>query len=282
MVIPSRGESPAFVECLLSLTRQTLAPSDYEILVVDDASESEFEGLPSSARLVRLTEWRGPGGARNEGVRLALAPVVAFTDDDCVVPSDWLDTLLDALERYSEAVSVGGYLRPNDRAIAESPAARLELHGVKRNGSFDPESIQQSGLAPAWGTANLAWRKKQFIEIGGFEEGISAGEDRDLALRAGALDWQAVSLRLAVEHHRTYSWSDLWRQWFTRGLRTRDSGAWPTRTRAIVRLPIAFIRRLSLVKGGDLGLLLAGLYVDVAFSVGLLLSTRFGPTPGAR
>ena len=56
----------------------------------------------------------GPAAARNRGWREAAGEIIAYTDDDCLVPLDWLSRLEDGFLRHPEAVGVGGYHSPYD------------------------------------------------------------------------------------------------------------------------------------------------------------------------
>src|SRR5205823_3016543 len=82
--------------CLAALLAQNLAPADYEIIVADDAASDETRRIVElsaavpAARYVPVTGRHGPAAARNRGWRAARAPIVAFTDDDCVPDPGWL------------------------------------------------------------------------------------------------------------------------------------------------------------------------------------------------
>jgi GT2 family glycosyltransferase len=81
-----------------ALSRQT-RPAD-EIITINDAMR------------------RGPSWARNEGIRRATGDLIAFTDDDCVPPEDWLESLIGAIERYA-AAGAGGTYREEDPFLHE-------------------------------------------------------------------------------------------------------------------------------------------------------------------
>lgn len=89
-------------ECLRSFADQTLAPSDYEVVVVDDGSEQgdldavlgEFEPTMSVTGL-RISH-AGRSAAKNIAVMLARAPIVLFFDDDDRATPDYLERHVDA------------------------------------------------------------------------------------------------------------------------------------------------------------------------------------------
>lgn len=88
IVIATRNRAALLRGCLAAIAKQTLTPS--EIVVVDDGSTDDtscvlraFEpAAPSVLRFARNEASAGPAAARNRGVRLTTAPLVAFTDDD--------------------------------------------------------------------------------------------------------------------------------------------------------------------------------------------------------
>src|SRR5919204_6324683 len=86
VVVPTCGRPGLLARCLEALERQTLARASYEIVVIEDKERA------------------GPAAARNRGWRAARAPIVAFTDDDCVPDQDWLRFGLQAFEQGADAV----------------------------------------------------------------------------------------------------------------------------------------------------------------------------------
>jgi hypothetical protein len=105
VVVPTRGRLDQLDSCLDALTRQTLAPERYEIIVVDDEPDHNTLHLVSGwrarkiergPRLIYLANagQHGAAAARNRGWRVARAPIIAFTDDDAIPAPDWLEKAL--------------------------------------------------------------------------------------------------------------------------------------------------------------------------------------------
>jgi glycosyltransferase involved in cell wall biosynthesis len=100
--------------CLESLAVQQLAPDDYEIVVVDNGSSDETQGVVR--RWMRRVEnvrlefepRTGLSRARNAGIRTARGNVVAFLDDDAVATKGWLAALLRAHAHWPGIGAVGG------------------------------------------------------------------------------------------------------------------------------------------------------------------------------
>ena len=51
---------------------------------------------------------------------------MAFTDDDCLPPVDWLTRLADGYVRYPEVAGVGGYLEAPADVLQNNILARYE------------------------------------------------------------------------------------------------------------------------------------------------------------
>jgi glycosyltransferase involved in cell wall biosynthesis len=165
---------PGLVEALQG---QTL--TDFEAILVDngstDGTGAELERLTAGDprfRVLHVEQNRGPAQARNLAWRTTSAPLVAFTDDDCVPQPGWLHALV-AAGQHAEFVQ--------GRTI---PA---ELPSSRRPGWFD-RSQRIERWSGRFETCNLLVARRTLVEHDGFDERfrIAMGEDTDLGLRAVA------------------------------------------------------------------------------------------------
>ncbi|MBN1529079.1 MAG: glycosyltransferase [Thermoleophilaceae bacterium] len=196
VVVATHNRSLRLRQLLAGLRAQTLPLDAFEVVVVDDgSSDATQEVLTAEARRgdLRLcipppVARAGPAAARNAGWRLARAPFVAFTDDDCVPTPGWLETLLDAARRRPDAI-VRGRTLPN-------PA---EAHAL---GSFS-KTIHIDGPSANFETCNVAYPRTLLERIGGFDEsyGAGMGEDSDLGCRALAAGGLPAFEPGALVHH---------------------------------------------------------------------------------
>src|SRR5215217_7384036 len=87
VVVPTRGRA-AYLEVTLESLRRQRTETAHELLVVDDGATDATPELAErfEARLIRHGERRSLNAARNSGLREAGAPLVAFVDDDVLVP----------------------------------------------------------------------------------------------------------------------------------------------------------------------------------------------------
>ena len=96
VVIPTYNRASQLNACLSSLFKQDYA-HEYEVVVVDDNSVDEtdkvlkkFSREHPNLKVIRNPKNMGSYYSRNLAVSIAKGNIVAFTDSDCIVPSDWL------------------------------------------------------------------------------------------------------------------------------------------------------------------------------------------------
>ena len=119
-VICTCNRAACLPQALESLTRQTLSPSEYEILVIDNCSTDEtadvLRKFVSKAEGFKLkiagTEEPGVSRARNLAVKLSEGEIIAFLDDDGLASPQWLSTLLETYASFPDAWAVGGRVLP--------------------------------------------------------------------------------------------------------------------------------------------------------------------------
>ena len=194
IIIPVRNGARWIRRCLESVLALKFARQAMEILCVDNGSNDEsVEILRSFQPAIRvLHEPRpGPAAARNAGIRLASAPLVAFTDCDCAVDPLWLSDLVAPLrsERYA---AVGG------RILARPEAAGVELFGELVH---DHARAIEFYRPPYLIGMNMAARKDLLVQLGMFHQRWIRMEDVDLAFRILRAGEQIGYCPDAVVHH---------------------------------------------------------------------------------
>jgi glycosyltransferase involved in cell wall biosynthesis len=200
VAIPTRNRAGYLSVALESLSNQDLDhAAELEIVVVDDASTDATPSVASHAGIgyVRFDRERGLNAARNAGVGATTAPLIAFIDDDVLVPKGWARALLDGAARHPEADAFGGPIRarfegPTPRACGrEKPAiTTLDL------GSDDVEAQM------VWGS-NMIIRRSAIERYGHFDEALSGhGDEEDWLLALRAAGGTIVYLAAAGVDHR--------------------------------------------------------------------------------
>jgi GT2 family glycosyltransferase len=168
-----------------------------EIVIVDQSADDATE------RLVREASWNdrlpvqyvrqprlGLAASRNAAMAASGAPIIAFTDDDCVPDRGWLMSILAVFETDSTADAVTGRILPlgPDRPGMHAVSSRRSCIPVRFHGRSLPWAVGSGG--------NVAVKRAWLDRVGGFNERLGAGaqglsaEDMDLLyrlLRAGAV-----------------------------------------------------------------------------------------------
>ena len=199
VVVPTRGRAAYLAVTLDSLRRQrTAAP--HELLVVDDGATDATPEVAErfGARLIRHGERRSLNAARNTGLREAGADLIAFVDDDVLVPPRWLDALVEGAARHPDAEAFGGPI-----------FARFEGHTPRACGREDPPitTLDLGGedveAEMVWG-ANFAVRRSAIERIGEFDETLDRGhgDEEDWLMRLRAASGRIVYLADAGLDHR--------------------------------------------------------------------------------
>jgi glycosyltransferase involved in cell wall biosynthesis len=109
VVVASFNERDAIERCLASLERQETSRS-FEVIVIDssiDGTDAVARRFPF-VRVFHFPERKYCGDARNEGLALARADVIAFLDADCFVENDWIEAIFRA--HQSPYLAVGGVI----------------------------------------------------------------------------------------------------------------------------------------------------------------------------
>ena len=205
MVIATRSRPEALLRCVASVLESR--HDSFEVIVVEQSEPPT--PLPDDKRIDHiLSSTRGKSAALNVGIAAAKAEIVAFTDDDCTVPRDWLAKAEGLLSEYPEVDLAFGNLTaiPHDPTSSFVPIAEMGRFQVLRGCS----AVHVRGGAGA----DLLARRSLFATIGGFDEEIGPGsrfpacEEFDLyyrALAAGCSVARAPELEVTHWGARPYA-----------------------------------------------------------------------------
>jgi GT2 family glycosyltransferase len=204
--MPFAGDAEAARLALGALRSLEVRPGD-ELLLVDNAGAVSGDGGEPTVRVLPASDERSPAHARNVGAAEASSDWILFLDADCRPPAG----LLDAYFAEPIALDVG--------ALAGEIVPALAGRGlISRYGAARSFLSQEAHLAhpyrPRAAAANLLVRREAFEQLGGFFEGLRAGEDTDFAWRLQQLGWRLELRRDAlVAHAYRSSLGELRRQW---------------------------------------------------------------------
>jgi glycosyltransferase involved in cell wall biosynthesis len=196
-VVVASHDRPLRLRWLLNaLEDQTLPRDRWELIVAHDSVGPETDELLTSHPLAREGTLRHvslppssapPGANRNAALKLARAPLIAFTDDDCRPPSDWLARALHAARRNPGAIVQGRTAKdPAELNILQAPHTHSQI--------ISPPS-------PWAECCNIVYPKELIERAGGFRVETYTGEDTDLAMRCRALGAKYVGDPSVLTYH---------------------------------------------------------------------------------
>ena len=193
VIIPARNEEKTIGRCLESLARMNFRAEDFEVIVVDNGSTDRTEEIAKSfSGRLHLTVLKKKDGnisaVRNWGARAARGRVLAFTDADCVVPSDWLS-------RAGE--------------LFRSPfVGIIGAHGLIPEGSswvarawYREVAIAKRGEVSYVPTLDLLVKRSVLFGVGGFDESLETNEDYEFCQRVRAAGFVVMGIpEMGVVH----------------------------------------------------------------------------------
>ncbi len=160
--------------CVQSLLSNTYVP--LQVVVVDQSRNDEItlaleSFVKSDGRLKHLqTGIAGKTRAQNLAINSTEADVYVFTDDDCVVPPDWVSHIVETFRRHPDAgILFGEVRRPagHDWATAFSPSMYIQREEWLRP-RFLPRVNYLFGCS-------MAITRATFERIGLFDEMLGPG-----------------------------------------------------------------------------------------------------------
>lgn len=182
VIVPALDGARMLAESLPALCASDLPRSDWELIVVDDASTDGTAEVAArfADRVIRLDgPANGPAFARNRGCEAARGDILVFVDADVCVHPDvlrkFLDTLSDApgmsaASGVSAAPQVGGAPQVGAVFGAYDTAPRAPgLVSQYRNLLHHYVHASQAGDADTFWAGCGAVRRSAFLEAGGFD-----------------------------------------------------------------------------------------------------------------
>jgi glycosyltransferase involved in cell wall biosynthesis len=193
VVISAKNRVSMLFDCFRGLSEQTLGRDRFEVVLIDNMSADPLEVVADRAREelgltlrdARTSEDHGPAPARNFGVSLAKAPIIAFTDSDCRPDPRWLEAGLAAFADSSVVMVTGPVLPKPGQPV--KPTSKLNFTAVEH---------------PTFPTANAFYRRTVFEANGGFDTSLSFSDMFHRTVECADVDlaWRIIK----AGHHRRF------------------------------------------------------------------------------
>ena len=193
VVVCTYNRAQLLETALKSLHEQALDPALYEIVVVDNNSSDNTRAVAESFSRRMLNcrccfeATQGLSHARNRGWEEARGEYVAYVDDDCILPKQWLVTADAIIDRYSPGVFGGPYY-----AFYNTPRPVWWKDGYRSHEHAEKARALTAGEYLSGG--NVFFRRTLLEALGGFDPGlgmsggkVAYGEETALLRRLRAI-----------------------------------------------------------------------------------------------
>jgi glycosyltransferase involved in cell wall biosynthesis len=177
VVIPTYNRAEYLPRAIDSVLDQTF--SDFELVVVDDASTDETSQIIreyTDGRLgyIQFDENAGANAARNAGIRAAAGEFISFLDSDDAFRQRNLELTTDRLQRASsECAGVftsHTYIQGGEIVnVSDAPEGEISYEGMREN--------------PIGGFSAVMLRSSVLDDVGMLDENLVSHQDIDLFLR---------------------------------------------------------------------------------------------------
>lgn len=198
VVIPAYNCAGTIAATLASVGAQTI--DTIEIIVIDDGSRDTTRDVVSALartdeRIVLVSQSNaGVSAARNRGVRIARAPIIAFIDGDDLWQPNHLATHVarfDATPHLGVSFSAARYV---DATGAVTGRSRPSVSRIK------PEDILYSN--PTTTCSTLVARRRVFDVCGLFDETLDRSEDQEWLFRVAISAWKIEGVAAELVDYR--------------------------------------------------------------------------------
>jgi glycosyltransferase involved in cell wall biosynthesis len=189
VVICTYNRANLLSQCLHSLGEQTLDNLLFEVLVINNNSTDNtqeiaesFSNISPNLRVI-IESKQGLSHARNRGASEAKGKYIAYLDDDCSVPKDWLETAQSIIAHQAPAAFGGPYyafyLSPKPDWFKDEYGSHVQ--GAEPKALY-PEEFLDGG--------NFFINRELLLNLGGFNPVLGMtgstfgyGEETELQLR---------------------------------------------------------------------------------------------------
>ena len=175
IIIIAHNEEQGIECCIKSALGQTRKPDEIIVVAHNCTDQTVVIAQKYSVKIVECTGDGGPIYARMRGISEAIGEIIACTDGDAWVDAKWLAELTKPLFRDNKVSIVAGYT-----IVQNSIFWRLScwFQFCIMRWLLDVR-VHRFG----WGS-NMAFRKADYVQVGGFEKYIAVYQARGVKLYA--------------------------------------------------------------------------------------------------
>jgi len=181
VVIATYNRSGSLAATLRSLAgSRVTAGSLWEIIIVDNNSTDQTRAVvecfvESGQQNIRylFEPQQGKSVALNTGIRQARGRIIAMTDDDCIVDSQWIASILQEYASDPDLAAIGGRVELYNKMDEPMTVRTSKQRRVISLAPFEPWSPPIIGC-------NMAFKREIFDVIGYFDPDFGPGSNHHL------------------------------------------------------------------------------------------------------
>ena len=213
IILPPYNRAAVLPRAISSVIAQN--EQDFELIIIDDGStDNTREWLATlddaRIRVARSEHNQGPSAARNIGINMAAAPMIAFLDSDDIYCKERLSVPLAIFERDPDVICILSSARKEDKrgntAAALLPNVKLASREFEWAMICDLVGVESTSISV---------RTEHARKIGGFCSELRRTEDREFLIRLSRLG--AAQILPNVLWEKTWSIDGASNQWATAG-----------------------------------------------------------------
>jgi len=177
VIVDYKKNNPLLIECLEAIQKQSF--TNFEVILVTD--------YPVSLKYPKLIKksfghYVGPAEKRDWGGEHAKGDILAFIDDDAFPDTNWLKNMVKDFKDPFVAAVGGPGVSPPGVNWSEEASGWMSASPLG-SGPYTYRFLPGKKIyVDDFPSMNLAVRKKDFLEIGGYDSHYWPGEDTKLCL----------------------------------------------------------------------------------------------------
>ncbi len=206
IILPTYNRRNKLEKAIQALNNLNYSEGRYEIVAVNDGSqddtkeflEQKKQEIPN-LKVVHHEENQGIAATRNTALKHTNAEeYVFFTDDDCIVPENWIQQHLQHYEEDPELDAVNGIQYPLEMNYVE--AFKIARHYQR----YEKQEIVEETESGFGRTNNLSYKKKVIEKVGEFNTEHVRGSDTEYGKRVLKNDFKCLKdPEIKVQHMKT-------------------------------------------------------------------------------
>jgi len=195
VIVLAWQSAPLLMDCLKSLEQHVRAVPYEVIIVLNEPTSELLASVQRSVRGAMVLRTRvnvGYGGAHNLAARYVRGEYMVLLNDDAVVHANWLEALVETVQRRGDAGAVGGTTLFPDGTMQEAGCVIWRDGSTVKVGRDLPAGTRKFDYerrVDFCSGASLLVRTKSWLALGGMDDAYYPAyyEDTDICLKLAEL-----------------------------------------------------------------------------------------------